>query len=744
MINVYHCCVQKTGSQWFRKLFSDSRVQEISGLTPYNYEEHLPAKIDPRNLNDRFYDEAFPENTIVTPFYVSYSGFCSLPKPIEYKAFFIKRDPRDIVVSWYFSMKYSHGLTGPVAWIRELLEQLPLQEGLITAIGILKLYGAFDSMTSWHEASGTNKNIRLYKFEDLTSSNNFDTVKSLFDYCGIFLTDALILQLLDDYSFEKLSKRKQGDENIRSHYRKGIEGDWVHYFNDTISHVFNETVGNLSQQLGYKSWQETVSSELYQSQQKVSELSKKNFQIEEKLLSKSQKLEVIQSKITEVEGKISDLKSSTSYLTEEGATFTSQVESQVNNLNYALEILKGEVKSSTSEHRQKKNLQRIQRLRQKVSNSAKRQKKLESRLNNLENQIETLTLSPSSNLKGRWLNFKAKLKDFFLEKDFNSTFGHSKNSEPLNSENLIFSPLTESNRISLVRVMSVKKIVSAWLNSRQIDVSHELKKHNDIYLFECRDSQLRFFMPLDIAGSESFYRELEKIDWYYMPRKWEHDVALTDLKEAKTVLEVGAGRGDFVKRLRQDFGIDAIGIELNESAVQLGNENGIPLLRIDIEKFAEEKADFFDAVCTFQVLEHVPNPKVFLSSLIKVLKPGGKLIVAVPNADSFQKYSEMNLFDQPPHHMTQWRSSTFRYLEKLYPLRLKRIRFEPLADYHVDWYTAIQAKRFSKELLLGGFKSKVLHHQINPLLKKYPLVRRIFKGHTLYVCFEKVDARPLV
>lgn len=42
--------------------------------------------------------------------------------------------------------------------------------------------------------------------------------------------------------------------------------------------------------------------------------------------------------------------------------------------------------------------------------------------------------------------------------------------------------------------------------------------------------------------------------------------------------------------------------------------------------------DSFDLVTSFQVLEHVPDPLVFVRELIRVTRPGGKVILATPNA----------------------------------------------------------------------------------------------------------------
>ena len=157
-----------------------------------------------------------------------------------------------------------------------------------------------------------------------------------------------------------------------------------------------------------------------------------------------------------------------------------------------------------------------------------------------------------------------------------------------------------------------------------------------------------------------------------------------------------------------------------------------------MHELANEKAGCFDAVCTFQVLEHVPEPRKFLRSLIKLLKPKGKLIISVPNSESFPKYCQNNLLDQPPHHMTQWCQETFNSLTSIFPIQANRFRIEPLAEYHINWYTSIQLSRLPKI-----WRSQRLAHRaatlvLKAILKYSPSIRTLISGHTLYVCFEKI------
>ena len=222
-----------------------------------------------------------------------------------------------------------------------------------------------------------------------------------------------------------------------------------------------------------------------------------------------------------------------------------------------------------------------------------------------------------------------------------------------------------------------------------------------------------------------------------MPRKWEHDVALNDIPRGTRVLEVGCGFGDFVERIEREKDVDAIGIELNRSAAKKAQHLDRPVTVNSIERLAEIEKESYDVVCHFEVLEHVPNPLGFLKACTQCLKVGGRLLVAVPNMDSFVRHAHGNLLNQPPHHMTQWFPETFRALPKILPLRLNRILYEPLAFYHIDWYVGVQAGRLCFNRYVRRVWSELWSRPVRFALKKG--LHRVVRGHTQYVAFEKIE-----
>jgi len=231
-VNIYHCCIHKTGSQWISAILSDPVIFKSSGLKPFHHRNSGSPRIyRGRTLTERFVTEPIPKNTIVSPLYFGLENFLAMPKPSHYKAFFVMRDPRDIVVSYYFSMRYSHPQGGKVPERRELLRELSLADGIMKAIDILNKRGHFAALRSWTGAQERDPNVLLLRYEDMIGHDSFSYFKKLFTHCGIQLSDEMISHLLRDYSFERLSGGRQpGKEDPLSHFRKGISGDWKNYF----------------------------------------------------------------------------------------------------------------------------------------------------------------------------------------------------------------------------------------------------------------------------------------------------------------------------------------------------------------------------------------------------------------------------------------------------------------------------------------------------------------------------------
>ena len=239
--NVYHCCVHKTGSQWLRKIFSDGQTYAYSGLRPFHYQSKLKDG-DQRDIKDRTFQEAFPKGTIVSPLYINYERFQELPKPPKYRAVFVFRDPRDVLVSWYFSTRYSHPGKSRDPH-REKLNELSLNDGMAYGIDLLRERGLFAALESWKGAEQRDPNVLFVRYEELIGPRSQAEFQRFFEHAGIRFPEAVLRELLKKYSFESQSGRQPGEEDQGSKMRKGVAGDWRNYFDDRLSQKFAEAAG---------------------------------------------------------------------------------------------------------------------------------------------------------------------------------------------------------------------------------------------------------------------------------------------------------------------------------------------------------------------------------------------------------------------------------------------------------------------------------------------------------------------
>ncbi len=70
----------------------------------------------------------------------------------------------------------------------------------------------------------------------------------------------------------------------------------------------------------------------------------------------------------------------------------------------------------------------------------------------------------------------------------------------------------------------------------------------------------------------------------------------------------------------------------------------------------------YDAVCCFEVIEHVPDPKAMFTELFQAAKPGGLVCVSVPRVPSALTRIPNFLINAPPHHLTWWTEGALREL----------------------------------------------------------------------------------
>ncbi len=119
-------------------------------------------------------------------------------------------------------------------------------------------------------------------------------------------------------------------------------------------------------------------------------------------------------------------------------------------------------------------------------------------------------------------------------------------------------------------------------------------------------------------------------------------ISLADIKPSNLVLDVGTGTGVLALQAakKMDQGI-VHGIDLSEKmletaaakAEKLGLDKRIQFTQMDAENLLFE-SETFDTVVSLYALLHFPNPLTALKEIYRVMRPGGKFIVAVGSRPS--------------------------------------------------------------------------------------------------------------
>lgn len=189
-------------------------------------------------------------------------------------------------------------------------------------------------------------------------------------------------------------------------------------------------------------------------------------------------------------------------------------------------------------------------------------------------------------------------------------------------------------------------------------------------------------------------------------------------QQSGLVVDIGCGRGETLLALRE-LGWRAIGTEISEASARYARE----VLHLDMRVCEDVGAlglpeGSVDLVLLWHVLEHVRDPARVLGEIATLLRPGGTLIVAVPNAGSLEaRLSGPRWFhlDVPRHlwHFTPIALSTLLRAEGLEVGR--RGYFSPEYDFFSVMQTALNMFGIRQNTLYNLLRTrgaKVLHAEV--------------------------------
>ena len=229
---VFHITHWKAGSQWIHRILRDIFPKRI-----------VPPKIH----EEQFLKEPLLQGYIYPTVYVTQEQFFSVSLPSDYKKFIVVRDLRDTLVSGYFSIRYSHALVDDTLRVwREKLDSLTMEDGLLLLMDEW-LPGSAQIQESWVSTGET-----VVRYEDLLSKDSEILSDILINKCNLNVPSDKLRTVIEKNRFKQAANgREPGKEDVFSHQRKGISGDWVNYFTPLVIKQFEARYGELISQAGY-------------------------------------------------------------------------------------------------------------------------------------------------------------------------------------------------------------------------------------------------------------------------------------------------------------------------------------------------------------------------------------------------------------------------------------------------------------------------------------------------------------
>lgn len=170
---------------------------------------------------------------------------------------------------------------------------------------------------------------------------------------------------------------------------------------------------------------------------------------------------------------------------------------------------------------------------------------------------------------------------------------------------------------------------------------------NDLFhMNQCDDCDLLFLSnppsnlgPFYETGYHtSFPKDLKAMDARLKGERYKIDfVRQFNKSENGSLLEIGPSVGYF-SRLAQKEGYNVSALEYDQDCVDFLNETlKINAIQTDNPATSLEKdTSFYDVICLWHAIEHLPEPWKVIEQASKRLKPGGHLIIATPNPRSSQ------------------------------------------------------------------------------------------------------------
>ena len=244
-------------------------------------------------------------------------------------------------------------------------------------------------------------------------------------------------------------------------------------------------------------------------------------------------------------------------------------------------------------------------------------------------------------------------------------------------------------------------------------------------IHECLTCGLLFTEPRPKAEeigkyyqSEEYYSHQENKSGF-IPRIYEtvkgvnikrkYKIATEGLKPGN-MLEIGCGAGDFLNIMEQK-GWHCTGIEPSENAKDIARKK-VKAELFDPKEIGQLPSEGYDLITMWHVLEHVDDLKEEILQLQRLLKKGGRLVLALPNFKSAdaQYYKEYWAAYDVPRHLNHFCRESINNIFKTSTLKLKRIDKLVWDAFYISYMSEKYQNHFMP-LVKGAFRGWVSNNK---------------------------------
>ena len=171
-------------------------------------------------------------------------------------------------------------------------------------------------------------------------------------------------------------------------------------------------------------------------------------------------------------------------------------------------------------------------------------------------------------------------------------------------------------------------------------ISRYSKTFGKDYLSYEIENEAAFLKLQQLALRDAGFKKVEKKAFLYAG----------DVKSAPSVLDVGCATGALLASLH-DRGWRVTGVEISPCAAYARKERGLDVRDIPLEEI-NFPGESFDVILASHLIEHLNDPRSFLTETYRILKKGGYLFITTPNISGLQAH----IFGG------RWRSAIFDHL----------------------------------------------------------------------------------